>query len=110
MVLVDTELDDRAPGRDARELRQCTGRDDRLELGPGLSSVVSFTDSRYESVAAMTSLPAPKRTRIPVSTGRDSSRDAERETRSIVSSSDGRSTREVATTSTSGSRGKSSAA
>src|SRR6266550_2764744 len=71
---------------------------------------VSFTDSRYESVAAMTSLPASKRTRIPVNTGRDSSRDAERATRETVSSSDSRSTVNVPTASRSGSRGKSSAA
>ena len=55
-------------------------------------SGVSLTESRYESVAAMTSLPASKRTRMPVSTGRDSSRDADRATRAIVSSSASRST------------------
>ena len=57
----------------------------------------------------MTSLPLPNCTRMPVSTGRDSSRDAARATRAIVSSSDSRSTANVATASTSGSRGKSSA-
>ena len=73
-------------------------------------SSVSFTDRRYESVAAITSFPASNRTRIPVSTGRDSSRDAERETRETVSSSDCRSTVNVPTASRSGRRGKSSAA
>ena len=71
-------------------------------------SSVSFTESRYESVATMTSLPASKRTRIPVRTGRDSSRDAERATRSTVSSSASRSI-ECSCASTAGSRGKSSA-
>ena len=45
------------------------------------SSSVSLTARRYESVAAMTSLPPVKLTRMPVSTGRDSSRDAARATR-----------------------------
>ena len=73
------------------------------------SSAVSLTESRYESVAAITSLPGSKRTRTPVSTGRDSSRDAERLTRATVSSSVSRSTSCRSAASTSGSRGKSSA-
>ena len=39
-------------------------------------SSVSLTESRYESVAAITILPGSKRTRMPVRTGRLSSRDA----------------------------------
>ena len=70
---------------------------------------VSFTASRYESVAAITSLPGSKRARIPVSTGRDSSRDAERDTCATVSSSASASTVKICVSSTSGSRGKSSA-
>ena len=70
-----------APLRDPRELRERARRDDRLQLGQRRSaSAVSFTARRYESVAAMTSFPASNRTRMPVSTGRDSSRDAERAT------------------------------
>ena len=69
---------------------------------------VSFTARRYESVAAMTSFPPPNWTRTPVRTGRDSSRDAARATRWIVSSSDSRSTENVETASSSGRRGKSS--
>ena len=56
----------------------------------------------------MTILPAVNWTSTPVSTGRDSSRDAARATRPIVSSSDSRSTENVAIESTSGRRGKSS--
>ena len=56
----------------------------------------------------MTSLPGSNCTRMPVSTGRLSSRDAERPTRPIVSSSASRSTWCSSTESTSGSRGKSS--
>ena len=44
--------------------------------GPDAESGVSFTASRYESVAAITSLSPSKRTRTPVRTGRDSSREA----------------------------------
>ena len=44
-------------------------------------SSVSLTARRYESVAAITSLPSVNETRIPVSTGRDSSREAARATR-----------------------------
>ena len=76
--------------------------------GAASPSSVSFTESRYESVATITSLPASKRTRMPVSTGRDSSREADRATRSTVSSSASRSI-ECSCASTAGSRGKSSA-
>ena len=76
--------------------------------GAAESSSVSLTESRYESVATMTSFPASKRTRIPVSTGRDSSREAERATRSMVSSNASRSIA-CSWASTAGSRGKSSA-
>ena len=76
--------------------------------GASPSIGVSLTESRYESVAAITSLPASKRARMPVSTGRDSSRDAERETRPTVSSSASLSTLNVPIDSTSGRRGKSS--
>ena len=76
--------------------------------GAASPSSVSLTESRYESVATMTSFPASKRTRIPVSTGRDSSREAERATRSMVSSSASRSIA-CSWASTAGSRGKSSA-
>ena len=49
----------RSPPRDAAELRQRAGRDDRLELRHRRRrSAVSFTARRYESVAAITSLPA----------------------------------------------------
>ena len=76
--------------------------------GPDCSSSVSLNESRYESVAAMNSRVPSNRTWIPVSTGRDSSFDADRATRSTVSSSDA-----VAIVcgagSTDGSRGKSSA-
>ena len=51
---------------------------------------------------------AHSETKIPVSTGRDSSRDAARATRWIVSSSDSRSTVNVCTVSSSCKRGKSS--
>ena len=47
------------------------------QAGAGSSSVVSLTLSRYESVAAITSFSPSKRTRMPVSTGRDSSREAD---------------------------------
>ena len=57
----------------------------------------------------MISFPSPKRTRTPVSTGRDSSREAERPTRVIVSRSAARATPNVCAASTSGSLGKSSA-
>ena len=77
--------------------------------GPADVSSVSFTAMRYESVAAIVSREPSKRTRMPVSTGRDSSRDAARETRCTVSSSDDDSI-SCSGTSTGGSRGKSSAA
>ena len=69
----------------------------RSPRAPGTvpSSVVSLTARRYESVAAMTSVPPVNWTRMPVSTGRDSSRDAARATRPIVSSSGSRSTANV---------------
>jgi hypothetical protein len=69
---------------------------------------VSLTASRYESVAAITIFPGSKRTRIPVSTGRLSSRDAERPTRATVSTSASRSIACSWAVSTSGRRGKSS--
>ena len=76
--------------------------------GPDCSSSVCLNERRYESVAAMNSWVPSKRTWIPVSTGRDSSFEAERATRSTVSSSDA-----VAIVcgagSTDGRRGKSSA-
>ena len=75
----------------------------------GEPSDVSLTASRYESVAAITSLSPANWTRTPVSTGRASSREAARATRSIVSSSGSRSTANVAVSVSSGSRGKSSA-
>ena len=56
--------------------------------GPACSSSVSLNESRYESVAAMKSLLPSNRTWIPVSTGRDSSFEADRATRSTVSRSD----------------------
>jgi hypothetical protein len=56
----------------------------------------------------MISLPASKRTRIPVSTGRDSSREADLATRSTVASSASRSIA-CSWASTVGRRGKSSA-
>ena len=64
---------------------------------------------RYESVAAIVRLEPSKRTRMPVRTGRDSSREAARETRWTVSSSDADST-SWSGTSIAGRRGKSSAA
>jgi hypothetical protein len=57
----------------------------------------------------MTTLSPSKRTRIPVSTGRDSSRDAERLTRAIVSRNASRLTVKAVSSSISGKRGKSSA-
>ena len=48
--------------------------------GTSPSIGVSLYESRYESVAAMTSFPSPKRTRMPVSTGRASSRETARPT------------------------------
>ena len=88
----------------------CSARAGTIASSSGTvpSSVVSLTASRYESVAAMTSVPAVNCTRMPVSTGRDSSRDAARATRWIVSSSGSRSTANVVTASSSGRRGKSS--
>ena len=77
--------------------------------GPADESSVSLTAIRYESVAAIVSRDPSKRTRMPVSTGRDSSREAARETRWTVSSSDADSI-SWSGTSTDGSRGKSSAA
>ena len=72
-------------------------RDDRLELGAVAAGERRLLDeSRYESVAAMTSFPPSKRTRMPVSTGRDSSREAERPTREIVSRNASRVDREGA--------------
>jgi hypothetical protein len=68
-----------------------------------------LTAIRYESVAAMVSFEPSNRTRIPVSTGRDSSRDAARETRCTVSSSEVESI-SCSGTSIAGSLGKSSAA
>ena len=65
--------------------------------------------ARDESVAAITILPVSKRTRIPVSTGRLSSRDALRPTRATVSIRASRSTVCRTPVSTSGRRGKSSA-
>src|SRR5919202_1547197 len=56
----------------------------------------------------MTTRESSKRTRIPVRTGRDSSRDAARLTRAIVSRNAARSTENPSPSSTSGSRGKSS--
>ena len=77
---------------------------------PSLPAIsVSLTESRYESVAAIISFPPSKRTRIPVSTGRDSSREAERATRETVSRNAARSTVNVCALSASGSFGKSSA-
>ena len=66
------------------------------------SSSVSLTDIRYESVAAMTSFAPSKRTSTPVSTGRDSSRDAERATFETVSRNAALSTVKVCAPSTSG--------
>ena len=77
--------------------------------GPPDASSVSLTAMRYESVAAIVSCEPSNLTRIPVSTGRDSSREAARETRWTVSSSDAAST-SWSGTSIDGSRGKSSAA
>ena len=77
--------------------------------GPA-GSVVSLTLNRYESVAAITSLSPSKRTRMPVSTGRDSSREADLPTREIVSRKTSRSTVNALSGSISGRRGKSSAA
>ena len=57
----------------------------------------------------MTSFPGSKCTSTPVSTGRDSSREAERLTRATVSSNVWRSTSCSSIPSVSGSRGKSSA-
>ena len=57
----------------------------------------------------MTSFPSSKRTRIPVRTGRDSSRDAERPTFVIVSRNAVRSTWNCSPPPGSGRRGKSSA-
>ena len=51
----------------------------------GCSSVVSLTDSRYESVATIRSSLPDADTRTPVRCGRVSSREAERATRLIVS-------------------------
>ena len=89
----------------------CSARAGMIASSSGSSSltVVSLTASRYESVAAMTILPVSKRTRMPVSTGRLSSRDALRPTRATVSISASRSTVCRTPVSTSGSRGKSSA-
>ena len=56
----------------------------------------------------MTSFSPSKRTRMPVSTGRDSSREAERPTREIVSRNASRSTAKAVSGSISGKRGKSS--
>ena len=70
----------------------------------------SFTDSRYESVATIASRPEPRRTKTPVSTGRDSSRPAALPTHAIASSSGSASSDDVGAPSTSGSRGKSSTA
>ena len=104
-------------GRRARRCRRRRRRDSSVSARAGMiasssgaaaSSSVSLTESRYESVATMTSFPASKRTRIPVSTGRDSSREAERATRSMVSSSASRSIA-CSWASTAGRRGKSSA-
>ena len=77
--------------------------------GAGESSAVSFTASRYESVAAITSLSPANWTSTPVRTGRASSREAARATRPIVSSSASRSTVNVSVSVSSGNRGKSSA-
>ena len=76
--------------------------------GPEVSSDVSFTARRYESVAAMTSLSPSNFTRMPVRTGRDSSREAARATFSIVASRAGAAIA-CSGTSSGGSRGKSSA-
>ena len=86
-------------------------RDDRLELGHGSLENVGLLHREPVRVGRRhDELAAPRTaTRMPVSTGRDSSRDAARATRAIVSSSDSRSTANVATASTSGRRGKSSA-
>ena len=79
VVLLHAELElVPPPARSARApSARAPGRSPRARA-PRPSSSVSLTDSRYESVAAITSLPASKRTRTPVSTGRDSSRDAAR--------------------------------
>ena len=53
----------------------------------GASRAVWRTASRYESVATIVSPSGPRRTSTPVSTGRVSSRDAARATRSIASTS-----------------------
>jgi len=76
--------------------------------GAAVVSSVSLTANRYESVAAMISCSPSKRTRTPVRTGLDSSRDAARPTLSIVSSSAGASMR-WSGMSSGGRRGKSSA-
>ena len=64
-----------------------------------------MTASRYESVAAMMSFSPSNRTRIPVNTGRDSSREAARLTRPAVSSTASASTDMSSTVDASGRRG-----
>ena len=109
-VLVDAERDGLRAAGDPRELGEGAGRDDRLEVRARLArAAVSLNESRYESVAAISSRVPSNRTWIPVSTGRDSSFEADRATRSIVSSSEAVAI-VCGARSTDGSRGKSSAA
>ena len=77
LVVLDADLESSPPARSVRARpARARGRSPRARAAS--PDRVSLTDSRYESVAAMTSLPPSKRTRMPVSTGRDSSRDAAR--------------------------------
>ena len=77
--------------------------------GASPSMAVSRTDMRYESVAAITSLAGSKRTSTPVSTGRDSSREAARLTCEAVSTNVSASMVKSVAPAASGKRGKSSA-
>ena len=69
---------------------------------PCWASISAGIASRRMLAAAMTSLPPSKRARMPVNTGRDSSREAERETRATVSSNASLSTLNVPIASTNG--------
>ena len=111
VVVEHGELDLAAAARNPPQLVERTRRDDRLQLRhvAGDSRTPSRTTGRSPSRPSRAGR-TPRRTKTPVSTGRDSSRPAARPTHAIASSSGSASSVDVGAPSTSGSRGKSSTA
>ncbi len=91
VVVVDAEPHRLGAAGEPRHLGQRPGRDDRLELRARASRAPSPSPRAGTSRSPPSRGVCPsKRTRMPVSTGRDSSREADRDTRSIVCTNDGR--------------------